>query len=79
MADVTEIDYTTDPPTVTERAFTAEEKAQREADAAAAVAAAQAAAEEAARKEAARASAVAKLAALGLDADEVEAILGGTA
>ena len=39
----------------------------------------QAAAEEAARKEAARASAVAKLAALGLDADEVAAILGGTA
>ena len=39
----------------------------------------QAATEEAARKEAARASAVAKLAALGLDGDEVAAILGGTA
>lgn len=32
MADVTEIDYTTDPPTVTERKFTKEEKAQRKAD-----------------------------------------------
>jgi hypothetical protein len=35
MADVTETDYTTDPPTVTERDFTPEETAQREADAAA--------------------------------------------
>ena len=38
----------------------------------------QAAADEVARKEAAKASAVAKLAALGLDADEVEAIVGGS-
>lgn len=36
----------------------------------------QAAVDEAARKEAARASAVAKLAALGLDADEVAAVIG---
>ena len=36
----------------------------------------QAAADEAARREAARASAVAKLAALGLDADEVAAVIG---
>lgn len=33
MADVIETDYTTDPPTVTERSFTAAEKAQRKADA----------------------------------------------
>ena len=32
MADVIETDYTTDPPTVTERKFTKEEKAQRKAD-----------------------------------------------
>ena len=36
----------------------------------------QAAVDEAARREAARASAVAKLAALGLDADEVAAVIG---
>jgi hypothetical protein len=62
--------------TVTERPLTAEEIAQREADAAAA-AAAQAerdAAEEA--KAAAKASAVAKLEALGLTADEAAALLG---
>lgn len=34
MADVIETDLTTDPPTVTERAFTPEELAQREKDAA---------------------------------------------
>jgi len=33
MADVIETDYTTDPPTVTERDFTPEEIVQREADA----------------------------------------------
>lgn len=45
MADVIETDLTTDPPTVTERAFTAEELAQMAADRAAyeATAAAQAA------------------------------------
>ena len=32
MSDVTETDYTTNPPTVTERDFTPEELAQREAD-----------------------------------------------
>lgn len=36
MADITETDYTTDPPTVTERDFTPEEVAQRAADAEAA-------------------------------------------
>jgi hypothetical protein len=32
MADVTETNYTTDPPTITERDFTTEELAQIEAD-----------------------------------------------
>ena len=36
MSDVTETDLTTDPPTVTERSFTAEEINQKAADAAAA-------------------------------------------
>ena len=35
MSDVTEIDLTTEPPTITERAFTKAEKAQRDADTAA--------------------------------------------
>lgn len=46
MADIVETDYTTDPPTVTERDFTPEELAQRIADEAAAQAAAVAQAEE---------------------------------
>lgn len=61
---------------VTHRPFTAEEIAQREADAAA-FAEQQAALEaEAAAKAAARASAEAKLAKLGLTADEIAAMLG---
>jgi hypothetical protein len=62
--------------TVTERPLTAEEIAQREADAAAAAVAEaeRQAAEEA--KAAAKASAVAKLEALGLTADEAAALLG---
>jgi hypothetical protein len=40
MADVTEIDYSTKPPTVTERDFTPAEAEQREADAQAAATAA---------------------------------------
>ena len=52
---------------VEERPLTAEEIAQREADAAAAAAAA---------KAAAKASALAKLEALGLTADEASALLG---
>jgi len=32
MSDVTETDYTTDPPTITERSFTAAEVAQHKAD-----------------------------------------------
>jgi hypothetical protein len=62
--------------TVTERPLTAEEIAQREADAAAAAAAEaeRVAAEEA--KAAAKASAVAKLAALGLTEEEAAALVG---
>ena len=61
---------------VTERPLTAEEIAQREADAAAAAAAeAERLAEEEA-KAAAKASALAKLEALGLTADEASALLG---
>jgi hypothetical protein len=61
---------------VIERPLTAEEIAQREADAAAAAAAEaeREAAEEA--KAAARASALAKLAALGLTEDEAAALVG---
>ena len=36
MSDVTETDYTTDPPTITERSFTTGEVDQKAADAAAA-------------------------------------------
>ena len=36
MADVTETDYTTDPPTITERSFTQSEIEQKSLDAAAA-------------------------------------------
>ena len=62
---------------VTERPLTPEEIAQREADAAAAAAAeAEREAEEAA-KVAAGESAIAKLAALGLTAEEAAAIVGG--
>ena len=61
---------------VTERPLTADEIAQREADAAAAAAAeAEREAEEAA-KVAARESAIAKLEALGLTAEEATALLG---
>lgn len=73
--DVVEIDALTGE--VTERAFTPEELAQREADAAAA-AAAEAEREAAVQaKSAKRQSARNKLRALGLDDDEVEALLGG--
>lgn len=58
-----------------ERLATPEEVAQREADIAAAEAQRVAEEEAAAAREAARASAVAKLAALGLTPEEVEAIL----
>ncbi len=61
---------------VTERPLTAEEIAANEAAQAQAAASALAAEEEAAAKAAAKASAQAKLATLGLTADEVSALLG---
>lgn len=68
MADVTEIDLVTGQ--VIERPFTAEEIAQREADAAAAAASAQAEADALA----ARKAALAKLTALGLTVDDLAAL-----
>lgn len=70
MADVTETDYTTNPPTITERDFTPEEKAQRIQDEAAAVAAKKIADEAVLKREAA----VAKLVALGLTVDDLIAL-----
>ena len=61
---------------VTERPLTADEIAANEAAAAQAAADALAAEEEATAKAAAKASAEAKLATLGLTADEVAALLG---
>ena len=75
MADVIETDYTTDPPTVTERDFTPEELAQREADR---VAFEQAEADRVQAEEtraALRASAEAKLKKLGLTLDEIATVL----
>ena len=78
MSDTTPIAVIVDctDGTVTERPLTAEEIAQREADAAAAAVAEaeRVAAEEA--KAAAKASAIAKLAALGLTEDEAAALVG---
>jgi hypothetical protein len=76
MSDVTETDLTTDPPTITVRDFTEGELAQRKNDAADAKANKKALDAEQAAKDAARVSAVAKLSALGLDALEVQAIIG---
>lgn len=74
MADITETDYTTNPPTVIERDFTAEEIAQREKDAAdAAQAAADKAAKEAADA-AATAAAIAHAKSLGFT-DEMIAVM----
>lgn len=74
MADVTEIDYTTDPPTVIERDFTDAERAQIAADAQAAIDAV-AAAEAKAVADAAKRAVV--LERLGLSEDEVMVLLGG--
>lgn len=65
MADVIETDYSTNPPTVTERDFTPEELAQLESDRAAAEQAAQAAADKAAADAAARDAAIAHAKSLG--------------
>jgi len=74
MSDVLEINVQTGDRI--EREFTADELAQRKKDQAAAAAVAQAAADEAAAREAAKASALAKLEALGLTAEEAQAIAG---
>lgn len=65
MADIIETDYTTDPPTVTERDFTPEELDQIEADRAAAQAAELEAVERENAAAAARAAAIAHAKTLG--------------
>jgi hypothetical protein len=65
MADVIETDLTTNPPTVTERDFTAEELAQFELDQAAAKAAATAADKQAKANAKATADAIAHAKSLG--------------
>lgn len=75
MSDVTETDYTTNPPTITERDFTPEELAQREVDAAAALQAQADADDAVAERVALRASAEKKLKKLGLTLDEITAII----
>ena len=75
MADIIETDYTTDPPRITERDFTPEELAQREADR---IAFEQDEAERVKAEEtraALRASAEAKLKKLGLTLDEIATIV----
>jgi hypothetical protein len=72
--DILELDAETGK--VVERAFTAAERKQREKDEAESKARAQATADETAAREAAKASALAKLEALGLTADEAQAIAG---
>ena len=74
MADVIETDYTTNPPTITERAFSAEETAQRKADAEAAAKAAAEAAAKAAVGAAAREAAIAHAKSLGFT-DEMIAVM----
>jgi len=76
MTTPTAIEINCETGEVTERPFTAEEIAANEAAAAQAAADAKAAEEEATAKAAAKASAQAKLATLGLTADEVSALLG---
>lgn len=65
MADVIETDYSTNPPTVTSRDFTADELAQLEADRVASEAAAQAQAQKEAADAAARAAAISHAKSLG--------------
>jgi hypothetical protein len=65
MSDVIETDLTTEPPTVTERDFTPEEAAQREADAKANVAAEKAKAKAEADAATARDAAIAHAKSLG--------------
>lgn len=65
MADVIEIDYATDPPTVVERDFTPEEAAQRAADVQAAADAEAAAEAFEAEQDAARQAAIDHAKSLG--------------
>ena len=76
MTTPTAIEINCETGEVTERPLTAEEIAANEAAQAQAAADAIAAEEEATAKAAAKASAQAKLATLGLTADEVAALLG---
>jgi hypothetical protein len=76
MADVIETDYSTNPPTITEREYTETEAAQIAADQAAAIKAEKDRVAVEAAKVAARESAMLKLVALGLSVSEVEAIVG---
>jgi hypothetical protein len=76
MTTPTAIEINCETGEVTERPLTAEEIAANEAAQAQAAADAKAAEEEATAKAAAKASAQAKLATLGLTADEVAALLG---
>ena len=69
MADVIETDYTTNPPTITERAFTPAEIAQREADVKAAAEAVKAAEKRAGER-------AVLLERLGLSESEVRLLLG---
>lgn len=76
MADVIETHYTTDPPTVIERAFTAQEKAQQAQDAADHAAYEQSLADaETARIKSVQ-DAQAELAAMGLTPNTIETISG---
>jgi len=74
MADIIETDYTTNPPTITEREFTPEEIAQREKDAADAAKAAQDKADKEAADAAATAAAVAHAKSLGFT-DEMISVM----
>jgi hypothetical protein len=74
MPDVIETDYTTQPPTVTQRDMTADEIAQREADLLAVTEAAKAAEDKAAADAAARDAAIAHAKSLGFT-DQMIAVM----
>lgn len=77
MADVTETDYTTDPPTIIERDFTPAEAAQREADAKANAAAEKAKAKAEADAAAARTAAIAHAKSLGFTDEMISVMYPG--
>jgi hypothetical protein len=70
MADVTETDYTTNPPTITERDFTEAELAQQAKD----LENEELRKAEVQAKAEAKAAAEAKLVSLGLDLDDLRAL-----